>query len=196
MRLLPALAAALFVLPAVADDSSRPLLEKVLGDQEAPHEIIEYASLSCSHCASFHNEALPEIKARFIDTGQARLVFRDFPLDRVALTGSLLAHCQPDEHFFPILEQLFRNQTKWAGADVPKPKEVLKEIFLQFGISEDDIDACFADTDANRSLLEQILKTRMDGQNRMKVDSTPTFFVNGMKLSEPLNAEVLADLLQ
>ncbi len=194
MRLLPALAAALFVLPAAADDSGPPLLEKILGDQEAPHEIIEYASLSCPHCARFHNEALPEIKAKFIDTGQARLVFRDFPLDRVALTGSMLAHCQPDEHFFPVLEQLFRNQTKWTTADAPK--EVLKEMFLQFGVGGEDVDACFADTDANRSRLDQILKTRMDGQNRMKVDSTPTFFVNGTKLSEPLNAEVLADILQ
>ena len=194
MRLLTALATVLLVLPAAAEDSGEALLQKVLGNADAPHEIIEYASLSCPHCAVFHNEELPEIKARFIDTGQVRLVFRDFPLDRPALTGAMLAHCQPEKHFFPVLEQLFAHQSRWATADAPK--DVLKNMFLQFGISADDVDACFADTDANRTRLNRILQTRMDGQNRMDVDSTPTFFVNGSKIAGRFNAEVLAQLIE
>lgn len=194
MRLLPALMTALLVWPAAAEESGEPLLEKILGSADAPHEIIEYASLSCPHCAAFHNESLPDIKSRFIDTGQVRLVFRDFPLDQPALTGSMLAHCQPDKHFFPVLEQLFAHQTKWAYAEAPK--DVLKEIFLQFGISADDVDACFADTEANRARLNRILNTRMDGQNRMDVDSTPTFFVNGSKVDGRFDADTLAELIE
>lgn len=194
MRLLTALATMLVVLPAAAEDSDESLLQKVLGNADAPHEIIEYASLSCPHCAAFHNEVLPEIKTRFIDTGQVRLVFRDFPLDRPALTGSMLAHCQPDEHYFPVLDQLFAHQSRWATAEAPK--DVLKSLFLQFGISADDVDACFADTDANRARLNRILKTRMDGQDRMDVNSTPTFFVNGSKVAGRFDADALAELIQ
>ena len=194
MRLLAALATMLLILPATAEDTGESLLQKVLGNADAPHEIIEYASLSCPHCAVFHNEVLPKIKTRFIDTGQVRLVFRDFPLDRPALTGSMLAHCQPDEHFFPVLEQLFAHQNRWAEAEAPK--DVLKNMFLQFGISADEVDACFADTDANRARLNRILKTRMDGQDRMDVDSTPTFFVNGSKVAGRFDADALAELIE
>jgi protein-disulfide isomerase len=194
MRLLTALATMLVVLPATAEDSDESVLQKVLGNADAPHEIIEYASLSCPHCAVFHNEVLPEIKTRFIDTGQVRLVFRDFPLDRPALTGSMLAHCQPDEHFFPVLEQLFAHQNRWATAEAPK--DVLKNMFLQFGISADEVDACFADTEANRARLNRILRTRMDGQDRMDVDSTPTFFVNGSKVAGRFDADALAELIE
>ena len=194
MRLLAALATMLLILPATAEDTSESLLQKVLGNADAPHEIIEYASLSCPHCAVFHNEVLPKIKTRFIDTGQVRLVFRDFPLDRPALTGSMLAHCQPDEHFFPVLEQLFAHQNRWAAAEAPK--DVLKNMFLQFGISADEVDACFADTDANRARLNRILETRMDGQDRMDVDSTPTFFVNGSKVAGRFDADALAELIE
>lgn len=194
MRLLAALATMLLILPATAEDTGESLLQKVLGNADAPHEIIEYASLSCPHCAVFHNEVLPKIKTRFIDTGQVRLVFRDFPLDRPALTGSMLAHCQPDEHFFPVLEQLFAHQNRWAAAEAPK--DVLKNMFLQFGISADEVDACFADTDANRARLNRILKTRMDGQDRMDVDSTPTFFVNGSKVAGRFDADALAELIE
>lgn len=194
MRLLAALATMLLVLPAVAEDTDESVLQKVLGNVDAPHELIEYASLSCPHCAAFHNEVLPEIKTRFIDTGQVRLVYRDFPLDRPALTGSMLAHCQPDEHFFPVLEQLFAHQNRWATAEAPK--DVLKDMFLQFGISADEVDACFADTEANRARMNRILKTRMDGQNRMDVDSTPTFFVNGSKVAGQFDADALAELIE
>lgn len=194
MRLLAALATMLLVLPATAQDSGESLLQKVLGNADAPHEIIEYASLSCPHCAAFHNDVLPDIKARFIDTGQVRLVFRDFPLDRPALTGSMLAHCQPDEHFFPVLEQLFAHQNRWATAEAPK--DVLKNMFLQFGISADEVDACFADTEANRARMNRILQTRMDGQDRMDVDSTPTFFVNGSKVAGQFDADALAELIK
>ncbi len=193
MRLVFVLIATLFVLPVAAEDSGTDILEQVMGDASAPHELVEYASLSCPHCAHFHTNVLPDIKSRFIDTGQVRLVFRDFPLDRPALTGSMLAHCQPDHHFFPVLDQLFLHQAKWATAE--SPKDILKELLLQFGISSEDVDACFAETDSNRTRLERILATRLDGQNRLKVDSTPTFFLNGTKISGRLDADVLAGLI-
>ena len=128
----------------------------------------------CPHCAAFHNESLPDIKSRFIDTGQVRLVFRDFPLDQPALTGSMLAHCQPDKHFFPVLDQLFAHQTKWAYAEAPK--DVLRRYSFSLVSARTMWMRCFADTEANRARLNRILNTRMDGQNRMDVDSTPTFF--------------------
>ena len=193
MRLLAALVTMLLILPATAEDTGESLLQKVLGNADAPHEIIEYASLSCPHCAVFHG-VLPKDQDSFIDTRPgASLVFRD-SMDRPALTGSMLAHCQPDEHFFPVLEQLFAHQSRWAAAEAPK--DVLKNMFLQFGISADEVDACFADTDANRARLNRILKTRMDGQDRMDVDSTPTFFVNGSKVAGRFDADALAELIE
>ncbi len=194
VRVLVPLFAVLVAWPAAAQESGEPLLEKILGSTDAPHEVIEYASLSCPHCADFHIRVLPEIKSRFIDTGQVRLIFRDFPLDKPALMGSALAHCQTDEHFFPVLEQLFAHQADWATAE--SPKEVLKNLFRQFGISAEDVGACFADTDANRDRLKRILRTRMDGANRMQVDSTPTFFVNGSKVTGSLDVDTLSELIR
>ena len=191
---MPALTFVLFTWPAAAEEAEEPLLEKILGSPDAPHEIIEYASLSCPHCAVFHTEALPEIKSRFIDSGQVRLVFRDFPLDRPALIGSVLAHCQSDDRYFPVLEQLFAHQAKWATAEAPK--EVLKDMFRQFGIGAEEVAGCFTDTDANRVRIERILQTRLDGANRLGVDSTPTFFVNGSRITGRLDVDTLARLIE
>ena len=93
--------------------------EQILGDPDAPVTIIEYASLTCPHCAQFHNEVLPELKERYIAPGKVRLIYRDFPLDQVALAAAALAHCDGSDRYFSMLDVLFETQRNWARADDP-----------------------------------------------------------------------------
>lgn len=174
-----ALAAAAAVLPApfaLAAGETVDDTDMVLGASDAPVTIIEYSSLTCPHCRNFHLNTLPALKTRYIDLGKARLVYRDFPFDRPALLAAALAHCAGPDHFFGFLEVLFRGQKSWSRA--PDPAAALKRIGRLGGLSEAEIDACFAD----RALLDRILKERLDGAKVFGVDSTPTFIINGRKL--------------
>ncbi|MFQ5784037.1 MAG: DsbA family protein [Alphaproteobacteria bacterium] len=150
--------------------------EMVLGVADAPVTIIEYASLTCPHCASFHSDTLPLIKERYIDTGKARLVFRDFPFDRPGLLAAAMARCAGPERFFGFLEVLFRSQKSWSRAT--KPTEALVRIGRLGGLSRETVDACFAD----KALLQSVLKSRLDGAKKFNINSTPSFIINGEKL--------------
>lgn len=144
-----------------------------LGDPAAPVTIIEYASLSCPHCASFHEERLPWLKETYIDTGRVRLEFRDFPLNAPALWGAMLAHCAGEERYFAYLDLLFARQDRWAFGNQVMPE--LQRIAQQAGMSGADFEACMAD----QSLQDQIIKSRADGIEAHGVDSTPTFVIDG-----------------
>ena len=113
---------------------------KVLGDPNAPVTIIEYASLSCPHCARFHAERMPWLKETFIDTGRAKLEYRDFPLNAPALWGAMLAHCAGPKHYFAYLDFLFKKQAQWAFTD--NPQEGLKALAKQAGMSGTKFDTC------------------------------------------------------
>jgi protein-disulfide isomerase len=144
-----------------------------LGDPSAPVTIIEYASLSCPHCASFHEERLPWLKKTYIDTGRVRLEFRDFPLNAPALWAAMLAHCAGKDHYFAYLDLLFARQDRWVSGDQVQPR--LKRIAQQAGMSGADFDACMAD----QPLQDQIIKSRADAIDEYGVNSTPTFVIDG-----------------
>ncbi|MEZ5933104.1 MAG: DsbA family protein [Alphaproteobacteria bacterium] len=169
--------------PVSAADASDPAIppgamsEKVLGDTNAEITIIEYASLTCPHCAQFHEEILPKIKAEYIETGKAKLVYRDFPLDQTALKASLLARCAPDEQFFTFIDALFSQQPMWAKSE--DPDEALANLGMLGGVSREKFAACAS----NEELTDYVLQVRLDGQNEFAVDSTPTVIVNGKKLA-------------
>ena len=147
--------------------------DRILGNKDAPITIIEYASLDCPHCAAFEQGTLPEIKKNWIDTGKARLVMRDFPLDGVALHAALLARCAPPDKFYGFIDVLFRTQDGWARSSDPAAS--LERIAKLGGMSGDQFTACMK----NDALQNQILAGRIEAQKQFNVQSTPTFIING-----------------
>ena len=153
-----------------------PLPEMTLGSESAPNTIVEYASMTCPHCAQFQIDVFPKVKEKYIDTGKVRYVFREFPLDGLALAASMLARCSGDK-YFPMIDALFATQKTWAvpGAE---GKEKLAQVAKQAGISQAEFDKCLADKD----LFNKIVLIRQKGNEEFQVDSTPSFFVNGKRL--------------
>ena len=149
------------------------LQDMVLGKAEAPVTIIEYASLTCPHCAAFHADVLPALKTEYIDTGKVKLIFRDFPLDQLAFAGAVLARCGGPEKYYTYLNVLFAQQRQWAGS--PDPKAALTQIGRLGGVSAEQFDKCLAD----KPLGDYILNSRLEGNQKFNVNSTPTLIING-----------------
>jgi protein-disulfide isomerase len=149
--------------------------EHVLGKIDAPVTIIEYASMTCPHCAAFHTETMPRIKSEFIDKGLVRFVFRPFPLDQLAARASLLAQCVPGDGYYSMLDILFRSQRDWSTA--PDPDAALKQIGRTAGLTDADIDRCTAD----QAQFDRIIAGMQEAQSKFGIDSTPSFVVNGTK---------------
>lgn len=149
-----------------------PLPDQFLGKADAPVTIVEYASMTCPHCAHFHKETLPAIKEKYIDTGKARLILREFPFDPRAEAGFMLARCSNDK-YFPMVDVLFKQQEQWAG--VENAKEALLQLSKLAGFTQESFEACLTD----QKLVEQIRAVRDRGRDDFKVDSTPTFIING-----------------
>ncbi len=147
----------------------------VIGSPSAPVTLIEYASLTCPHCAEFHNAVLPRLKKEYVDPGKLRVVYRDFPLNAGALRASALARCSGRERFFGFLDLLFKRQAQWAFG--PNPMAALGEIAALGGLTEKDLAACFEDS----KLLEQIALQKKEAEEKFGVDSTPSFIINGRK---------------
>jgi protein-disulfide isomerase len=164
--------------------------EQILGDPDAPVTIIEYASLTCPHCAEFHNEVLPELKERYIAPGKVRLIYRDFPLDQMALAAAALAHCAGSDRYFSMLDVLFETQSSWARAD--DPIAALKRLGKLGGLTEEEMDACLAD----QELTDGILQTRLAGQNEFDISSTPTFVIDGKTYAGSRDVEEFSQLLE
>nr|WP_209766584.1 DsbA family protein [Azospirillum rugosum] len=155
-------------LPPLAD----MLADRVLGDPKAPVTILDYSSMTCPHCATFHTETLPKIKEKYIDTGKVKLVFRDFPLDQAALRASMLQRCAPAERYYPLIDVLFKSQGQWSRAS--DPAKALAQYGKLAGMSQATIDACLT----NQQLADGILQSRLTGSDKHKVESTPTFILN------------------
>ena len=174
---------------AAAADPWDPQLtdfDKVLGSPDAPVTMIEFASLTCGHCADFHVETLPALKQQFVDAGVVRYVYRDFPLDGLALRASMLARCAPDHQFFAVLDILFESQRQWIGdAD---PVAALARIGRLAGIPAEDVEACFND----EALADRIIAQRVEAERMYDISGTPTFVVNGQVLggNQPLETFV------
>jgi protein-disulfide isomerase len=162
------------------------LPDQALGKADAPVTIVEYASMTCPHCAHFHKTTYPELKTRYIDTGKVRFVFREFPLDRLAAAGAMLARCAGDgEKYFGVVELLFENQDKWV---VRQPLPHLVDLAKQAGFTQASVEKCLADTE----LLKKLEQERDDASKKYKVESTPTLFVNGTKAAGAASIEELA----
>lgn len=150
--------------------------DRILGKADAPITIFEYFSLTCPHCAEFSAETFPKLKSEWLDTGKAKLVYRDYPLDRNALQAAVVARCAPPERYPAFVEVLFKQQDDWGRMEDPTPG--LKRVALLGGLSEQKFTDCLAD----KSLSDSVLASRLQAQNDYGVDSTPTFFINGKKL--------------
>lgn len=186
MKLFPRLAAAfaLLVLAAVpagaaGSAASGPIPapaaypERVLGKADAPITMVDYSSLTCPHCATFHTTVLPQIKKDFIDTGKVKLVYRDFPLDRLALGAAVVARCVPEGSFFPLLDMLYKGQEKWTRAS--NPLDAIQGYGRLAGLTPDAMDACFKD----QPLVDAIQQVRENANKAHNITSTPSFVING-----------------
>lgn len=153
------------------------LPEISVGKPDAPVTIVEYASMTCGHCAAFHNTVYPKLKEKYIDTGKARLIFRDFPLDNVAAAVAMLARCVGGDGAPAFISEMFKRQNDWAfqpGSPLPR----LFEMARQAGFTQASFDKCLTDT----KLLEQIEAGRKRASEKFGVNATPTFFINGRRL--------------
>ena len=161
------------------------LPDQVLGKEDAPVTVIEYASMTCGHCATFHTTTYPEFKKRYVDTGKAKYILREFPLDPLAAGAFMLARCAGKDKYFPLVETLFQQQRNWV---VQKPIEPLFAIAKQAGFTQQTFDACLQD----QKMLDAIEWVRARGADKFKVDSTPTFFINGKIFKGALSIEDMA----
>jgi protein-disulfide isomerase len=170
-----------------AADVGKPvsLPDMALGPANAAVTITEYASMTCPHCAAFNEQVFPKIKKEYIDTGKVRWVFREFPLDIKAAAGSMLSRCIANgdsQKYFAVTDMLFRQQNDWV---VKNTTETLTRIGKQAGLSQPQVEACLKD----QSLLDKIAADQKYASEVLKVDSTPTFFINGEKIKGETSIE-------
>jgi protein-disulfide isomerase len=166
-------------LPAFAQAPSNeelmqpgPLGEQIMGKADAPVTFIEYASMTCSHCANFAVKVFPTLKSKYIDAGKIRYIMREFPLDPLAAAGFMLARCAGDK-YYEVIDALFQTQQKWAFIRDPLPQ--LSAVAKQLGFTQEKFDECLA----NQKVLDGIDWVRQRGAEKFGVNSTPTFFING-----------------
>jgi protein-disulfide isomerase len=150
--------------------------DRVLGKADAPITIFEFFSLTCPHCADFEEHSYPKLKAEWVDTGKAKIVYRDYPLDQNALKAAMVARCAPPDRYAAFVEVLFRQQLVWGVQR--DPTDALKKIAALGGLGADQFDKCINDQD----LSKQIVAEEYEAQTNYGVDSTPTFFINGKKV--------------
>jgi protein-disulfide isomerase len=164
------------------------LPDMVMGDAKAPVTVIEYASMTCPHCAHFTETTFPELKKRYIDTGKVRFIFREFPLDQLAAAAFMLARCAGEtdsSKYFTMVDTMFRQQRVWA---VEKPLPPLLALAKQAGFTQSAFEACLQ----NQKLLDGIEAVRTRATDKFKVQSTPSFFINGTLFAGALTIEDMA----
>jgi protein-disulfide isomerase len=150
--------------------------DRVLGQADAPVTIIEYASLTCPHCAAFDRDTLPKIKQNWIDTGKAKLVFRIFPLNRIDVRAAVVANCVPPDRFFSFIDELYRSQDTWTRAG--DPGKAVANTGRLAGVGDDKMKSCLAD----KTMEDEVVGLGYAAQQSYGVESTPTFFINGTKM--------------
>ena len=167
----------LFVLTPIYGESALDITEKdfVIGNEDAKITIIEYASLSCSHCADFHTNTLETLKKEYIDTGKVKMVFRDYPFNYPALLGSMVLRCIPENYRYDYMNALFKLQPDWVNKKNKKTIQELYKIMQSGGMTKDEYDACIYNTELENEILEGV----MEAQNQFNIKSTPSFIING-----------------
>ncbi len=186
------LAVASVTVLSVPAQSGEPLFadDRIFGDAEAPITIIEYSSLTCPHCAKFHKETLPDVKDNWVDSGKARIVYRHFALDGLALRGAMGTNCMDDERYFTFLEALFHGQKLWTQAS--DPVKALSQVAALAGLNGERFEACIEDESQANAILER----RKHGEATYDIGSTPTFIVNGRKVEGALGYEAFSKVLE
>jgi len=186
-------------MPVIAEGDNVPVAELMagevlpdlaLGSSDAPVTIVEYASMTCGHCAAFYAGTFPQLKSKYIDTGKVRFILREFPLDPLAAAGSMLARCAGKDRYFSLIETLFRQQQDWV---VQNPIVPLLTIAKEAGFTEESFHACLEN---DERLLEGIEAVRQRASERFGVNSTPTFFINGQMLRGDQPLENLEMVMQ
>ena len=174
-------------------EAKGPLDDIPMGSATAPVTIIDYASMTCPHCAAFAVNTFPKLKEKYIDTGKVRYIMREYPLDGLAAAAFMLARCSGPDKYYPLIETLFAQQQKWAVKDPIPP---LLAIAKQAGFTQQSFEACVND----KELLEKVQQMRNRGKEKFKVEATPTFYINGERHSGAMAIEdldkVLAPLLK
>lgn len=153
--------------------------ELIIGDINAPVTIIEYASLSCHHCANFHVNTLPQLIEEYVNTGKIKIVFRDFPLNYPALMGSMVLQCIDSNIRYDYLSLLYILQSKWVK---PEPEIAQKEVFKivqASGMTKDQFESCLNNEDQR----QKILRGLVNAQNEFTIGTTPSFLINGTLLT-------------
>jgi protein-disulfide isomerase len=195
--------AGLFVLgnppaPVMAQAAGVPVAELMaaealpdiaLGSSDAPVTIVEYASMTCTHCAAFYATTFPELKSKYIDTGKVRFILREFPLDPLAAAGFMVARCAGDDKRNAIVDLLFAQQKNWVFTD--KPVEALANLVKQTGMSQTSFEACLK----NQDLYNKIAKVHDQAAEKFGVNATPTFFINGKKQNGEMAPDTLTKLI-
>lgn len=166
--------------PALAQDATPETLPDIaLGAEDAPLTIIEYASYTCGHCANFHSDVYPQLKAEYIDTGLVRFVQRDVYFDQPGLWAGILARCGGDDKFYPVSGMLFDEQQTWlAGGSGDEIASNLRRIGLKAGMTEEQMTACWNDT----AKVEQLIATFQANATADGVEATPTFIIGDEKV--------------
>jgi protein-disulfide isomerase len=167
-----------------------PLGDKPLGNDLAPVTMYEYASLTCGHCAAFHANGFKFLKQKYIDAGKVKYVRREFPLDPLAAAGFMLAHCAGEGKFHPMVDLLFSTQQTWARTD--KPVDALLGIVRQTGFTQESFESCLK----NQQIYDGVNAVRTRGMEKFRIDSTPTFFINGRKYTGALSPQELEKIIE
>jgi protein-disulfide isomerase len=154
--------------------------DKVLGADDAPVTVVEYASMSCPHCASFHKDTWKPFKEKYVDTGKVRFIFREFPLNTPAYAVAMVARCAPSDKYHEVIDLYFNEQDDWL-----KPGDMYKALLdraMPFGFTKESFDACLS----NQALKDALDEIRTKATEQFGVSATPTFFINGVRESGAL----------
>ncbi len=165
--------------------------ERTLGDPSAKVTVLEFFSLTCTHCAAFSRETMPEVEKELIAPGKVRFVYHDFPLDQVALTAAMVARYLPPERYYPFITALFATQDRWAFARGVNNTEELWKLAALAGMSRATFDKAVADTDLRNWILQQ----QQADQDKWKIDSTPSFVINGQRYSGEMSYDAFRKLI-
>jgi len=156
----------------------------VIGSDNAPIKIKIFSSLTCPHCANFHMKVVPKIKKKYVISGKVQLIFIDFPLDQIAFNASKLLHCLDQKKQITFLDTVYENQGRWtSGSDINEINNNLKKMVEVLGINSIQFDKCIKD----EIIGDRILNSRIDGQKKYSIDSTPTIIINDEKLEGSAN---------
>ena len=163
----------------------------IIGNNNAPITIIEYASMSCNHCANFHINTLPDLKKEYIDTGKVKFVFRDFPYNYPALLGSMVVRCIPSEVRYDYMNALYKLQNVWVVGENAITLQELYKIMQTGGMTKKNFDTCISNVDLENKILQEVIAA----QSEFNIQSTPSFLINGDLLEGDKSIKVFRQIL-